>query len=424
MSTEVTKGSPTDEGRPSRPAVAAWIVYDMGNTLFYTGVVGLFFPLWVTHEMSGNDATVGYTLSLAMSVVLVLGPFLGAVSDQSGRRMPFLVVSTIACIGATLMIGGSNLVLGLVFFAVAVIAVHTAAIFYNAMLVDVSTEDTRGTIAGRGVGVGYLGGIIAVVIGLLFVESRGTVFGFRAIGLLFLLVSLPLFLLLKERHGAVGAVSPVETAANAVRQLRLTLGEVRQFPGLLRFLMARFWYAWSFQTAAFFAILYGTETVGFTARQVEFVFLLGMLVAVLSSFIWGVIVDRVGPKPTLSAVVFVWTLLLLVAVAIPWLELPSYLWWPVSAVGGVLVPGAWVADRPFMLRLTVPEHVGEFFGLHGMVGRLSAIVGPFAWSYISVTLGLGQGAAVLSLSACGLIGFLTLRGVDDTPALRSHDTSA
>ena len=187
------------------------------------------------------------------------------------------------------------------------------------------------------------------------------------------------------------------------------------FPGLVRFLTARFWYAWSFQTAAFFAILYGTDTVGFTARQVEFVFLLGMPVAVLGSFMWGVIVDRVGPKPTLSAVLFVWTLLLLAAVAIPWLELPSYLWWPVSAVAGVLVPGAWVADRPFMLRLTVPEYLGEFFGLHGMVGRLSAIVGPFAWSYISVTLGLGQVAAVLSLSVCGFIGFLILRGVDDTP---------
>ena len=396
----------------------------MGNTLFFAGVVGIFFPLWVTQEMSGNDATVGYTLSLAMSVVLVLGPLLGTVSDQSGRRMPFLVVSTIACIGATLMIGDSNLVLGMVLFAVAVIAVHTAAIFYNAMLVDVSTEDSRGTIAGLGVGVGYLGGLVAVAIGLLFVESRGTVFGFRAIGLLFLLVSLPLFLLLKERHGAVGAVSPVETVANAIRQLRLTLGEVRQFPGLVRFLTARFWYAWSFQTAAFFAILYGTETVGFTARQVEFIFLLGMLVAVPGGLMWGVIVDRVGPKPTLSAVVLVWTLLLLVVVAIPWLELPSYLWWPVSAVAGVLVPGAWVADRPFMLRLTVPEYLGEFFGLHGMVGRLSAIVGPFAWGFISVTLGLGQGAAVLSLSACALISFLMLRGVNDTPALRSHDMSA
>ena len=415
MSIEVTKGSPTDEGRPNRPAVAAWVVYDMGNTLFYTGVVGLFFPLWVTREMSGNDATVGYTLSLAMSVVLLLGPLLGAVSDQSGRRMPFLVVGTIVCIGATMLIGGSNLVLGTVLFAVAVIAVHTAAIFYNAMLVDVSTEDTRGTIAGLGVGVGYLGAIIAVAVGLLIVEPSGTVFGFRAIGLLFLLVSLPLFLLLKERHGAVGVVSPIETAANAVRQLRHTLREVRQFPGLAQFLTARFWYAWSFQTAAFFAILYGTETVGFTARQVELVFLLGMLVSVPGSFMWGVIVDRVGPKSTLSAVLFVWTLLLLLAFAIPWLELAPYLWWPVSAVAGVLVPGAYVADRPFMLRLTVPEYLGEFFGLHGMVGRLSAIVGPFAWSYISVTLGLGQGAAVLSLSACGLIGFLVLRGVDDTP---------
>ena len=276
-----------------------------------------------------------------------------------------MVVSTIACIGATVMMGGSNLVLGMALFAVAVIAIHTAVIFYNAMLADVSTEDTRGTIAGLGVGVGYLGGITAVVIGLLFVESRGTVFGFRAIGLLFLVVSLPLFLLLKERHGAVGAVSPVETVANAVKQIRLTLGEVRQFPGLVRFLTARFWYAWSFQTAAIFAILYGTDTVGFTARQVELVLLLGILVAVPSSFMWGLSWTEWGPS-------------------LP--SVPSSscgrccCWWrspfPGSSClrtcGGLLAPspgswspGTWVADRPFMLRLSVPEYLGEFFGLHG-----------------------------------------------------------
>ena len=424
MSDESTQGTPANEGRPGLPAVAAWVVYDMGNTLFFTGVVGLFFPLWVTQEMSGNDATVGYALSLAMSVVLVLGPLLGTVSDQSGRRMPYLAVSTIVCIGATLMLGGNNLALGVALFAVAVIAVHTALIFYNALLVNVSTEQTRGTIAGFGVGVGYLGGIIAVAIGLVFVESRGTVFGFRAIGLLFLLVSIPMFLLLKERPGVVGSVPAVETVANAVRHLRHTLGRVRRFPGLVRFLTARFWYAWSFQTASFFAILYGTETVGFTARQVEFVILLGIVVAVPGSFMWGIMVDRLGPKRALRAVLFSWTLLLLVAVAIPWLELPTFLWWPVSAAAGVLVPGTWVADRPFMLQLSPPEYIGEFFGLHGMVGRLSAIVGPFAWGFVAVTLGLGQEAAVLSLSACGGIGFLLLRGVDDTSAIRSYNTSA
>ena len=152
------EGKPSRRKAAGRPAGAAWIVYDMGNTLFFTGVVGLFFPLWVTQEMSGNDATVGYALSLAMCVVLLLGPLLGTVSDQSGRRMPYLAVSTIVCIGATSMIGESNLALGLALFAVAVIAVHTALIFYNALLVNVSTEQTRGIIAGFGVGVGYLGG--------------------------------------------------------------------------------------------------------------------------------------------------------------------------------------------------------------------------------------------------------------------------
>ena len=97
------------EHRPRASAVVAWITYDVGNTLFHTGVVGIFFPLWITKELSGDDATFGYTLAGAMALTVVLGPLVGAFSDQTGRRMPLLAIGTLACIAATLFLGGDNL---------------------------------------------------------------------------------------------------------------------------------------------------------------------------------------------------------------------------------------------------------------------------------------------------------------------------
>ena len=396
-----------------RSAVAAWTIYDVGNTLFWVGVVGLFFPLWVTRDLGGDDATVGYALAAAMALNLVLGPLVGAFSDQAGRRLPILAVSTFVAIVAILLLGTGGLTVALGLFALALIAVNVAQINYNSLLADVSTEDNRGAVSGMGVGVGYLGAIAAVAIGLIWVESRGYVFGFRTIGLMIMLVSVPLLLLLKERPGQIRPLIMSDKAKMSVAQLRTTLRHIRSFPGLLRFLAGRFWYTWSLNTASTFAILYGTDTVGFEERAVELILLVGILVAIPSALLWGRVIDLVGPGRALSAILLGWIVLLLVSAAIPWLELPSGLWWGVGVGSGVLVAGIWSADRPYLIRLVSSRYLGEFFGLHSMTGRLSSMVGPFVWGYLAVTLGLGQTAAVLSLIGCAVIAFLLIRGVSD-----------
>ena len=74
--------------------MAAWAVYDIGNSMFFTGVVGIFFPLWVTQVKSGDDATVGYTLAAAMALNLVISPIIGTLSDYAQRRVRFLAPCT------------------------------------------------------------------------------------------------------------------------------------------------------------------------------------------------------------------------------------------------------------------------------------------------------------------------------------------
>ena len=388
----------------------AWIVYDVGNTLFFVGIIGLFFPLWITQDLGGDDATVGFTLAVAMAIMLLVAPLVGAFSDHSPRRMPFLAVGTFTCIVATLLLGVGGLFASLILFALAVVAINVATIFYNAMLAEVSTKANRGTIGGLGVAIGYLGAIVAVVMGLTFVADQGYEMGFRAVGLLYLLIAVPLLVLLKERPRPVQAITLVERISGTVGQLRRTLGGIQRFPGLLRFLVARFWYSWSLNTASTFAILYGTETVGFTAREVEAVLLLGIVVAIPSGLVWGRVVDRIGPGRALSIALSGWVAVLLTAIPIAHFELPTYLWWPVGFASGVVVAGTWVADRPYMLALTPPEYLGELSGLHNMTGRLSLIAGPFFWGLISVSLGFGQTAAVLTLAACAVIALVLMLG--------------
>ena len=100
---------PEPQYQPRKSAVAAWIAYDVGNTLFFVGVMGIFFPLWITQDLGGDDATVGFALSVSMGVMLVVAPVVGAFSDHARRRMPFLAVGTFTCIVATVLLGVGGL---------------------------------------------------------------------------------------------------------------------------------------------------------------------------------------------------------------------------------------------------------------------------------------------------------------------------
>jgi len=70
--------------------------------------------------------------------------------------------------------------------------------------------------------------------------------------------------------------------------------------------------------------------------------------------------------------------------------------------------GLYVSERPYVLSIAPKNRVGEYFGIFNMAGRLAAIAGPFSWGFISVTLGLGQSAAIVCLAVCALFAFFTL----------------
>ena len=388
------------ELQPRRRSVGAWVAFDIANTTFWTGVVGLAFPLWITNELSGDDASLGYTLAATMAVVLVLAPILGAISDQLGRRIPLLVVTSLVCVGATLLLGSGGLFISLGIFALALGAMELGTIFYNSLLTEVSTEANRGRIAGLGIGIGSLGAFIAVVVALLFSEPKGHTFVFHIVALLFLIFSFPIFVLLKERSRLVHHSSPLGKVRLAFAQVKGNLRSLHRFPGLRRFLLAKFLYTIAITTAAAFAVVYASQTIGFSDTEIQLVLLAGISLAIPSAVFWGIMVDRIGPRPVLVITLLMWIGLLLSAVAIPWLSLNSDLWWAVGCLIGVAMPGVFTADRPNMLTFAPPQYLGEFFGLHAMVGKSGRVVGPFMWGLISTTLGFGQPAAALSLIGC------------------------
>ena len=392
----------------SRLGIGSWIVYDMGNTLFSAGIVGLVFPLWLTRDMSGSDGTFGFSLSLSMVIVFILSPVAGTMSDITKRKMPFLVATTLVAIIATALIGVFSYELSIILFCTAVILVHLANIFYNALLSDITTESNVGYIGGLGVGVGYIGAIFAVVCGLVFYDTEGPVFLFKLMALLMFVLVLPLFLSGRYLIGNTIITEFRVLMLSALKQAFMSLWEARKKKVWAMFLFARFWYFSSIYAGSVFAVLYGVETVDLTESEVQLILAVGIVFGIPSGAFWGRLVDKYGSFLNLKISVMAWVLILGLAALLPVFDLPSQLWWLVGVMSGVFMAGLYVSERPFVLSMSELDTVSEYFAVYNMVGRLAAITGPFAWGFISSTLGMGQVASITWLSISSFIGFIIL----------------
>jgi len=401
-------------------SVGSWVLYDLANTCFSLGVVTLYFPQFLRGVLGGGDAELGLLEAAAAAVVFVAAPVLGAISDQASRRLPFLAISTVLCVLATFFLAQPSSGLSFALFAVAVFCYQSGLIFYDSLLPEVSTDQNRGRIGGIGVGVGYIGSLLAFGIGSLVlaiapgrsVETYAWVFRGIAIG--FLVFATPAFLFVRERRRVVPPMS-WRIAPDAFSQLASTARQARRYPGLGRFLLGRMFYADAANTLIFMVVPYAMVSLGMTETEAGGAAILSIVAAIPAGLVWGQVVDRVGPRRTLGVVLVSWVCIFALVAAIPVAGLPSELIYLAGLLVGIALAGLWASDRPLMARLAPPRYYGQFFGLYSMVGRFGAVVGPFMWGVIAddKLLGWGQPAAVVFLLVWMVIAFLLVRGVDD-----------
>jgi MFS transporter, UMF1 family len=415
-------GSLTPSGRAIVPA--GWALYDFANTIFSYAVVSYAMGLWLVEDTQFGKANGPFAFSVAIAVSVginaIVSPILGALSDRAGgRRLPYLLFFTLLCIVPTAVIGRSPAFVGLVLFTIANFAYQSALIYYDATLKTVSYPDTRGRLSGIGVAIGYCG---TIVIGtLIFLLDLPVASIFFVAAALYGLFAIPLFLVVREPSPPPGTPEPgIRDAIAALGQLRTTILDARAVPGLARFLLGRFFYSDAVNTIIVVMAIVATEAMGLTNSAANQILLTLAIVAVVASFVWGRAVDRLGPKRTLMIVLASWAVGLVigglslgvggnVGVAVFVLA---------GAVLGSGLGGVQVSDRVLLVRLSPPEKLGEFFGLYGLVGKGSQVIGQLLFGVILLllqpTLGVvAYQIAVLSLLVTMLIGAWLIRPVDD-----------
>lgn len=445
----------------------SWAIYDFANTIWSMNVASLYFVPWLVADLGASSSSSMWATAISSVLVALAIPFLGAVSDARRRRKVWVVTFTLLAVGATMAIGligesmvplygegviggtarppefriaGMQLLLLGSAFTIANFAYQAVNPFYNAMMTELVPPSEYGRLSGLGTGVGYIGTIVGVLLVAPFFNGEMPVFGalpesvmqwlrtivpatghagrvstFVPTALLFLLFSLPLIIFCRD-HNPAPSGTPIPWRQSWA-ELGKTLKEARQHPGALRFIITSLIYQDAVGTITVVLGLYAIQAVGFTQASVNLVFTILPITAVLGSLMTGMLVDRIGPKRSLTLVLVSWVVLLIAMAAFP--SKPAF--WVLGALIGLAsFGGTPTAERPMLLSLVPEKDAGRFFALLLLSARAAAFIGPLAWGYTIDALEPRLGTPVayrtglLALAGFFLASLFLLRGVPDT----------
>jgi UMF1 family MFS transporter len=429
VASETAPGAPASEepapGAPARLGLPAlgWVLYDLANTVFAYAILTRYFNEWVIVERGQPDVFVGL-MSLGVALCLLVSlPFFGALADASGRRMPFLVAFTLLSVGATALLGAvDGTPVALLVAGVAIFAYNSALAHYDPLLATVAPPERRGLVSGLGVGVGYVGVLLALVVLGWLVPPGDLQRAFLPTALLFLALSIPCFLWVSDRRadGLPALPRSLPRPRALGDQLLASLRHARR-DGHGRLLVARFLYVDAIATVGAYMTVYARRTGEFPGASVDTLLATSLVFAVIGGVAAGVLVERVGPKRVL-----VWTLLVVsFALLLTGLTGVGQLLWVAGPLVGIAFGAVWTSDRVFLVRICPERRRGEAFGLYTLVGKASSGVGPVVlWGGTILVLSNVSGlldpygasrVAVCLLAGAAVAGLLVLRPLSDAP---------
>ena len=420
--------------KSSNRATAAWILYDFANTAFSMNIVSLYFASWLIINLAQPDILVGLANSGSMLLVALTMPYLGEISDRRGDKLKLLAIYTGLCIICTALIGvfGYHLqsTTTIVLFAISLFIVANYSyqgglVFYNALMPAVSTPKTIGRVSGYGVAFGYLGAIAGLVVARLFVEGHifglqlfhitagGAVAAFVPTAVLFLIFAIPIFIFVKEPVVEQKSYTKI-TLMDSFTKVFESISNAKKYPGMQRFLLAKFFYENGIQTTIVFMGVYTQSAMNFTLGEANLFFIIVIPSAVIGSALCGIFTDHYGPKKTLLWVIVGWLICLMLIVLIT----NKLLFWILGCIVGALLGSVWTSARPLLVSLVPQEVLGESFGLYALSGTLALVVGPVIWGIVIGIMNEYQNvikykSAVFVLAVLMLIGYIILIKVPD-----------
>jgi UMF1 family MFS transporter len=380
-----------------------------------------FRSLAVSAGIPENTATAywGYTASIALAIVALSAPVLGAVADHAGLRKRFLVVFAAAGIGATAaagITGDASWLLAAGLYVIANVGFAGGNVFYESLLPSVARPEELDRVSARGYAMGYLGGGLLLVVNAAWVV-RPSLFGmpdstfavkasFLSVALWWAVFSIPLFRSVPEPPADRRPGVHRNLIVEGFGRLGSTFGEIRRYRQLLVFLVAFWIYNDGISTIIKMATAFGSE-IGIGIQHMITALVITQFVAFPCALLFGGLAERITAKRAILLALAVYTVICCLGF---FMETPLHFYLLAVAVGTVQ-GGAQALSRSLFAAM-VPRHKSaEFFGFFGASGKFAGIFGPLVFAVVSQLTGQSR-LSILALIAFFVFGGLLLWRVD------------
>jgi len=362
----------------------------------------------------------GFAIFIAGLVILVLAPVLGQRADRAGSRKAGLLLYTIlliASMGALFFVQGqpSYFVLGAALVAIGSVFSELAGVNYNAMLVQVSTKKTIGRVSGLGWGLGYIGGIVALILVVVaysadwfgLPQDDGLPFRIVAVGCAIwtIIFAIPIFVFVPELPAARTVGPKVGFFASYVVLVKDIAQLYRESRHTFWFLVASAVYRDGLAGVFAFGAIIAKGTFGFDFLEVVAFGIAANLVAGVSTIVSGRFDDRFGPR---AVILFSLVGLVIAGTGVFALhDAGKIVFWIGGLALCLFVGPAQTASRSLLARVSPEGREGEIFGLYATTGRAASFISPGLWS-LFIALAGAQYWGILGIVIVVAVGLVLM----------------
>ncbi|MBY5920549.1 MFS transporter [Ferrimonas balearica] len=417
----------------SKLEIFGWAMFDVSNSAYTTVVITIVYSAFFVHHLVPETSEWGNTYwGVAMVVsnllTMLLAPLMGTLCDLKGGKKRFLLGNMLLCAVTTAclyFVGPGAIGWAILLITISNVAWMLSEVFCASFLTDLATPKTMGLISGIGWGVGYLGGLLSLVMvlfGVITTTAEADLatyihqnqLSMLAVGAFFVVVSLPTILWLKERDPIRRDVSAKEVWRQTWQRLSHCWQLTRALPVLWRFFLVFTLYSAGMAIVIKFFGIYVDARLSLSAGEKTTIFLALQVSAFVGAVAFGVLETRIGPKATIFLTLVWWILGVLSIYGLTplseWLGMTENQVFTICALlAGSGLGSTQSASRTIVGLLTPVRYSAMMFGFWGLFGRLATILGSLSFALVADLFSLQDG--LLVILAFFVLGAVLVLGV-------------
>ncbi len=395
----------------------SWILYDCGNSAYSMAVTTALLPIVFGMFDNVNSMDLGYFNSMASIIIAVLSPILGTIADYKDKKKRFFIffaalgILTTASLAFVPPAGGKWWLLVL-FYVLSAIGFAGSNIFYDAFLVDVTSDDRMDRVSSRGFAFGYIASVIpfGISLALIFFMGMDNVTGYQVgfiiTALWWGLLTVPVIKDVKQRYYIEPEPKPVQ---KSFIRLLDTFKNIMHYKAVFIFLLAYFFYIDGVDTIIKMVVPYATDILG--GDSLDTFTLLGILlviqiIAFPCAILYGNLAKKYGTRKMITVGIFTYIISCIAAYFI------TSIWhiFILGAMIGSAQGGIQALSRSYFAKIVPKEKSNEFFGFYNIFGKFAAIIGPALMALTTRLTGQAR-LSILSIIPLFIIGFVVFLSI-------------